>query len=61
MKPFTAIAVGVFSLVALLQLVRLLMGWEVTVHGLFIPVWASGIAFVIAGVLAVMLWRESRG
>jgi hypothetical protein len=60
MKPFTAIAVVFLSLIALLQLIRFLMGWVVTVHGVVIPIWASVIAFAIAGVLAVMLWRESR-
>jgi hypothetical protein len=28
MKPFTAIAVAVFSLVAVLQLLRVLLGWD---------------------------------
>jgi hypothetical protein len=60
MKPVTLIAVVVFSLVALLQLLRLVLGWEVTVNGVTIPLWASAIAFVIAGGLAVMLWRESQ-
>ncbi len=60
MKPFTTLAVVVFSLVALLQLVRFILNWEVMVNGIAIPVWASGIAFVIAAALAVMLWREAR-
>jgi len=29
-------------------------------NGIAIPVWASGIAFVIAAALAIMLWREAR-
>lgn len=60
MKPVPMIAVVVFSLMALLQLLRLVLGWEVTVNGVTIPLWASAIAFVIAGGLAVMLWRESQ-
>ena len=60
MKPFTTIAVILFSLIALLQLVRFILNWEVTVNGITIPVWASRIAFVIAAALAVMLWRETR-
>jgi sterol desaturase/sphingolipid hydroxylase (fatty acid hydroxylase superfamily) len=59
-KPFTLVAVVVFALVAVLQLVRFLMGWEVTVDGVSIPVWASAIAAVIAAGLAVMLGREAR-
>ena len=60
MKPFTLVAVLVLSLVAIVQLIRLALGWEVSVNGVIIPVWVSGIAFVVAGGLAVMLWRESR-
>jgi hypothetical protein len=59
-KPFTTVAVVVFTLVALLQLLRFVSGWEVTVNGITIPIWASGVAFVVAAVLAVMLWREAR-
>ena len=58
-KPFTTIAVIVFSLIGVLQLLRCLLGWEVIVDGVTIPVWVSGIAFVIASGLAVMLWRET--
>jgi len=57
-KPFTQLAVVVFALVALLQLVRLLLGWEVTINGIAIPLWASGVAFVVAAGLAAMVWRE---
>ena len=58
-KPFTLVAVGVFSVVALVQLLRLVLGWEVMVHGVAIPLWASGIAFVVAAGLAVTVWRET--
>ena len=60
MKLFTTITVVFLALIAVLQLVRFLLGWTVTVDGFSIPVWASAIAFVFAGALAVMLWRESR-
>ena len=59
-KPFTLVAVVVFSLVALLQLLRLLLGWDVAINGIAIPLWASGVAFVVAAGLAAMVWRERR-
>lgn len=59
MKPFTTVAVVVFSLVALLQLLRVVLGWELTVNGILIPLWASVIACVVAATLAFMLWRET--
>lgn len=58
MKPITTVAILVFSLVALLQLVRVIGGWDVTINGIAIPIWASVIAFVVAAALALMLWRE---
>jgi hypothetical protein len=60
MKPFTLIAILVFSLVSMVQLVRLILGWEILVNGVVIPVWLSGIGFIVAGGLAAMLWRENR-
>jgi hypothetical protein len=59
MKPFTLMSIIVFSLIAILQLTRLVLGWEVQVDGVTIPVWVSAIAFVVSAGLAVMLWRES--
>jgi len=59
-KPFTITAVVLFALIALMQLLRFILSWEVTVNGMVVPVWVSGIAFLIAAGLAVMLWRENR-
>lgn len=60
MKPFTMMTIVVLSLIAVVQLIRLTLGWDVSVNGVSVPVWASGIAVVVSGGLAVMLWRESR-
>ena len=60
MKPVATVAAVLLALIAIVQLIRFILGWEVTVNGLLVPVWLSGIAFVIAGGLAVMLWREAR-
>ena len=60
MKPFTTIAVVVFALVAIVHLLRLILGWEMTLNGVVIPMWASGLGLVITAGLAVMLWWEAR-
>jgi hypothetical protein len=67
MKPFTTVAVTVFSLVAGVHLARIVLDWKVVVGesvvavgGTSIPMWASYLGVVIAGGLAVMVWRESR-
>ena len=57
-KPFTGVVVVVLSLVALLQLLRLVLGWAITINGVAIPLWASGVALVVAAGLAAMVWRE---
>ena len=58
-KPFTVIAIVLLSLIAILQLLRFILGWEVSVHGVSVPAWASAIAFVVAAGLAVMVWLET--
>jgi hypothetical protein len=60
MKPFSSIAAVVFALVALVQLLRLVMGWSVIINGVPIPMWASVIACLAAALLAVAGWREAR-
>jgi hypothetical protein len=60
MKPFTTAAVVVFSFVALLQLLRVVLGWDVTINGILIAPWASVIACVVAATLAFELRREMR-
>ena len=59
MKPFTTLAVAILSLMSLLQLTRFVQGWEVTINGVIVPVWVSGLAFIVLAGLAAMLWRES--
>jgi membrane associated rhomboid family serine protease len=59
-KPFTRIAIVVFSLIAVLQLLRFALGWSVVINGFAVPIWASAIACVVAAVLAVMMGREAR-
>ena len=58
-RPFTTATIFLLGLIALLHLVRLLMGWEVTLNGAVIPMWVSAIGAIIAAVLAVMIKRES--
>jgi hypothetical protein len=61
MKPFTTIAVVVLAVVALIHLIRLFTGFELIVAGWVVPVWGVSLpGLLIAGGLAVMLWREAR-
>ena len=59
-KPFTTMAAVLLFAVAIAHVLRLVYGWQVTIADAFIPMWVSGVGVVIAGGLAVMLWREAR-
>ncbi len=59
MKPFTTIALVIFSFIAFAHLLRIFFRAEIIVNGIFIPLWVSAVASIIFGVLAYMLWREN--
>ncbi|HET8749886.1 MAG TPA: hypothetical protein VFM42_04010 [Sphingomicrobium sp.] len=60
-KPFTMIAVLVFAAMALIHLFRVLYSHFTVVLGSHtIPDWVSIVAAVVAGGLAVMVYRESK-
>ncbi len=58
MKPFTTIAVGIFSLICLLHIARLIVGIDITIGGWTVPLWVSAPGALATGGLAVMLWKE---
>jgi protein-S-isoprenylcysteine O-methyltransferase Ste14 len=60
MKPATVAAAIFLMVVAMLQLLRAVAGVRVTVGDTVIPIWVSVVAFVVAGGLAIGLWREAR-
>lgn len=60
MRPGTPLALILLSAISLAQLLRVLFGWPVTVAEAVIPVWVSGIACVVAGLAAFLLWQGSR-
>lgn len=59
-KPFTKMAIVIFSLMALLHMLRLILAWTVVVGGLIIPMWVSVVGCLLPGGLAFMLSRECR-
>jgi hypothetical protein len=58
-KTALCVASTVFALVSLLQLLRVVVGAEISVDGHLVPLWASLIAFVFAGGLSVWMGRLS--
>jgi hypothetical protein len=59
-KPFTFLAVVLFTLVALVHVVRFALGWTVLINGVEIPAAVSPLLAAFAVLLAVMVWREGR-
>jgi hypothetical protein len=51
---YARLAGVIFAIVAVLQLARAAAGWPVTVGGTGIPVSASWVAGIVAGVLALL-------
>ena len=60
MKFASLVAVVVFSLVALLHLLRIVFRLEVLVAGVAIPMWVSVVGLIVTAALALALWREAR-
>ena len=60
-KPASLVTTIFLGLVALAQLMRVIFGVQVIVRGdIEVPVWASGVAFVFVGSLAIWLWFERK-
>ena len=59
MKPFTTIAIAIFSLICLVHIVRLAVGLDITVAGWAVPLWVSVPGAIVTGGLAFMLWKET--
>jgi len=59
-KIGTLLAIVVFVLVALAHLVRLIDRTEVLVGTMVLPLWASVLGVVVPGVIAWLLWKESK-
>jgi len=60
-KNFSLIAGMVFGVVALVQILRILMAWEVMIGGWAAPMWFSWIAAVVAGFLSFTGLRFAAG
>ena len=56
-KTFTLTAGTVFSLVALLHALRLLLGWDAVIGGWTVPMWFSWVALAFAGYLAFTAFK----
>ena len=51
-NTFVGVAGAVFSLIAILHLLRLLFRWEAAIGGWHVPLWISWAAIAVSGYLA---------
>jgi hypothetical protein len=61
MRRYEQVSGAFFSLLAIVQLTRVVAGWPVHVATITVPVWASVIAVLITGSFAIWAYRASRG
>jgi hypothetical protein len=59
MKPTKIVAI-LLALMAIFPLLRIVLGWEITLNGSPVPMWISAAFFVLFLGLAVILCREER-
>ena len=58
MKPIARLTTVFLALVCIAQFLRLVLQIEVVAGGVRVPQWASAVACIVTGGLALMLWRE---
>ncbi len=58
-RTFCTLAAAIFALIALLQLLRVVMGCSVALNGVDVPLWASWIAVAVAGALSLIGFRAA--
>jgi hypothetical protein len=61
MRRYELVSGIIFTVVAFVQLLRTVLGWPVQVDLFTVPVWLSGVAFLITGGMAVWAFRSAKG
>jgi membrane protein implicated in regulation of membrane protease activity len=60
MKPITRIVSVLLFLIAVMHLLRMIFDVRIVAGGYVVPMWLSLIACLVAGTLAVLLFKEGR-
>jgi hypothetical protein len=59
-RTYAAVSSIIFLLVALVQLLRVILQWDIAINGWHPPIWVSIVAIVIAGFLSFAGFRLFR-
>ena len=60
MRRYVQVSGALFGLIAAAQLTRTVLGWPAQVGEITIPVWWSGVAFLVTSTFAFWAWRTAR-
>lgn len=60
MRRYELVSGIIFTVIAFVQLLRTVLGWPVQVDLFTVPVWLSGVAFLITGAMAVWAFRSAK-
>ncbi|MBI4133474.1 hypothetical protein HY478_02565 [Candidatus Uhrbacteria bacterium] len=59
-KGYLGLVGVIFILIALLHLLRLVMGWEAVIGGWAVPTWLSVVALILGAYLGFEAFRQSK-
>ncbi len=58
-RTYNTLTAMLFLIIALLHLLRIILGWPAQIGGVDIPLWASWLALVVTGALAYFGFRQN--
>ena len=61
MRRYEFVSGAFFSVLAIVQLTRVVLGWPIQVATVAVPVWASVVACLVTAIFATWGFRSSRG
>jgi hypothetical protein len=60
MRRYELVSGIIFTIMAIVQLTRTVLGWPVQIDLFTVPVWFSGVAFLITGGMAIWAFRSGK-
>jgi hypothetical protein len=59
-NTYLTVTATLFLVMAIVHLLRIILGWQAEIGGLNIPIWASWLAVLVCGALAYFGFRQNR-
>jgi len=60
LKTILTLNAGLFSVIGLVHLSRVIWQWEVSFAGWNVPLWLNGVFVILASVLAWVNWKQRK-